>query len=349
MKFICNLIFIFLLNSYFVFSQNLVINPSFEENRGLQKGMYDFDDVVKYWKLVKCYAAYLHSGGDTTTYYAFAALKNMWGTQPPHFGDAYIMMTLVDGDAKETGTLVQGVLTEPLKAGKCYYAEVYLSRINGFNYTSNFEFIFSDTLFNPKLKNVCYQKLKPNVSNPLDNFLRDSLEWMKVSGVFKAKGGEKYLLMGNTQKYATIKYLYPDNKVCGYYVDDVLVKELPFCPEDFETDSIMTFNNLNFQTGKAVILSSSFEELNKLVEYLKIFENNSIKISGHTDNIGTETKNQALSEQRAKAVADYLISQGIDKKRITSAGYGSIKPIEDNKTEEGRAKNRRVEFELIKN
>jgi TonB family protein len=69
-----------------------------------------------------------------------------------------------------------------------------------------------------------------------------------------------------------------------------------------------------------------------------------VEVEGHTDNVGNAESNKKLSEQRAKAVMDYLISRGVEASRLKSVGYGLVKPVADNSTEEGRAKNRRVEL-----
>ena len=106
--------------------------------------------------------------------------------------------------------------------------------------------------------------------------------------------------------------------------------------------------NIFFETDKSQLLPNSFDELNKLVEYLYKNKSTAIEISGHTDNTGTEEKNKKLSETRSKAVADYLISKGIDKSRIGYKGYGSTKPVAKNDTEEGKQQNRRVEFIIKK-
>ena len=78
-------------------------------------------------------------------------------------------------------------------------------------------------------------------------------------------------------------------------------------------------------------------------------ENATLKISveGHTDNVGNATLNRILSENRAKAVMNYLVTKGINTTRLTSKGWGQTKPIADNSTEEGKAKNRRVELVKI--
>ena len=102
-------------------------------------------------------------------------------------------------------------------------------------------------------------------------------------------------------------------------------------------------NNIFFETGKAVLQKESFPELNKLAGMLRT-SYMVIEVRGHTDNAGDEKNNQLLSEERAKAVVDYLLSKKIDKKRLFYKGFGSTKPIASNSTQEGRQKNRRVEF-----
>lgn len=101
---------------------------------------------------------------------------------------------------------------------------------------------------------------------------------------------------------------------------------------------------INFETGKAAIKTESLEIIDQIVQMLKDNPSLKINIEGHTDNIGTPQSNQTLSENRAKAVMNAIIAQGIDKSRLTSKGLGQSKPIADNGTEEGRAKNRRVEI-----
>jgi outer membrane protein OmpA-like peptidoglycan-associated protein len=83
-----------------------------------------------------------------------------------------------------------------------------------------------------------------------------------------------------------------------------------------------------------------------VAQTLNAYPSTFIDVSGHTDSIGTDAVNQRLSEQRANAVADYLTYQGINRARIATRGYGKQFPIASNDTEEGRAKNRRVEIKL---
>jgi outer membrane protein OmpA-like peptidoglycan-associated protein len=101
--------------------------------------------------------------------------------------------------------------------------------------------------------------------------------------------------------------------------------------------------NVNFDSGKATIRPESFPQLDGVVEYMTYKPSSKIEISGHTDNVGNPKTNKALSEKRAQACRDYLISKGIDGSRVTAVGYGDQWPIETNDTEEGRQKNRRIE------
>lgn len=104
------------------------------------------------------------------------------------------------------------------------------------------------------------------------------------------------------------------------------------------------FDNLNFDTGKATIKESSFGSLKALADYLKSIPALALSIEGHTDSVGDEDANLKLSQARSEAVKTYLVSQGVEEKRITAKGFGESKPIAPNTTREGREKNRRVEF-----
>jgi outer membrane protein OmpA-like peptidoglycan-associated protein len=101
---------------------------------------------------------------------------------------------------------------------------------------------------------------------------------------------------------------------------------------------------LNFETGKSDIKPESQPILDQIVEMLKQNPDLKISIEGHTDNVGSDKSNKALSENRAKSVMNALVSAGIEKSRLSSKGWGATKPIADNSTEDGRFKNRRVEI-----
>jgi OmpA-OmpF porin, OOP family len=103
----------------------------------------------------------------------------------------------------------------------------------------------------------------------------------------------------------------------------------------------------NFDFDKATLKPEGKSKLDDLVGKLKAVNLEVIIAIGHTDSIGSNAYNQKLSLRRAAAVRDYLISKGIEASRIYTEGKGETQPIADNKTKEGRAKNRRVEIEVV--
>ncbi len=105
-------------------------------------------------------------------------------------------------------------------------------------------------------------------------------------------------------------------------------------------------SNLEFATGKSSILPKSYASLDRVAE-LMVRKNLSLKLAGHTDNVGTEANNMRLSKDRAESVKAYLVGKGVNPSRIEATGYGELQPIASNKTAAGRQKNRRVEFTIF--
>jgi OmpA-OmpF porin, OOP family len=102
--------------------------------------------------------------------------------------------------------------------------------------------------------------------------------------------------------------------------------------------------NILFETGKSAIQPESLPIVDQIFELLKADVTLKISVEGHTDNVGDSKSNKKLSNDHAKAVTDALISKGIGKDRLSFVGWGQEKPIADNRTDEGRSKNRRVEI-----
>jgi outer membrane protein OmpA-like peptidoglycan-associated protein len=124
--------------------------------------------------------------------------------------------------------------------------------------------------------------------------------------------------------------------------DSVYEKNIALQP--VEINATVRLKNIQFTSKSFQLEPVSMIELDKLVELMNENPTMKIRINGYTDNIGSDADNLTLSENRAKAVVDYLVSKGIDNKRLTSKGFGETQPIADNSTEEGRALNRRTEF-----
>ena len=120
-----------------------------------------------------------------------------------------------------------------------------------------------------------------------------------------------------------------------------------YTPTKEEDEIIKTaFAQLEFESGKAIILQSSYSSLDGLAQLLKSHDEWSVILKGYTDNSGRAAKNLQLSKDRAAAVKAYLVNKGIAASRVQSFGYGSANPVASNSTLAGRAKNRRVEIEL---
>ncbi|MDR0801076.1 DUF5723 family protein [Fluviicola sp.] len=122
------------------------------------------------------------------------------------------------------------------------------------------------------------------------------------------------------------------------------------CPkiEEAEKEILKTaFEDLEFNTGNAIIKESSYPSLNELAELLIKKKDWKLQISGHTDNVGDAQKNLVLSKKRAEAVKQYLESKGVEGKRLSTLFFGETQPIATNETAEGRQKNRRVEMNVI--
>lgn len=343
-------------------AQNLVPNPGFEQlNNNPKRG-----DVTitcsKDW-----FAGYMMA---TDYYNRLPGIwkevpKNILGFQEPHSGNAYAGICI---DSKFIEYL-EARLLDTLVEGKKYLIEFYISRAEKSKASlKEFGVLFSDKADRALATNGIIKEPGVKFINRLG--YRDKKGWTKLSAVYQAKGFENYLILGH--------FTYNDHtfhkRYCHYYIDDVSItpieKESDFVAKKESKDSIhvakpetqkllpqtfspkfgeaVTLKNIFFAINKSELLSESFSELDKLVQYLNETTNVSIIISGHTDNTGSEEQNKILSEARAKAVADYLILKGVSKSRINYTGYGSSKPIATNDSDEGKQQNRRVEFIISK-
>lgn len=153
--------------------------------------------------------------------------------------------------------------------------------------------------------------------------------------------GKDYLFNVNRKGYL----FYSDNFMLAQKPgDSTYEKNISLQP--IELNAAVVLKNIFFEINKFDIKPASQTELDKLVQLLNENPALKIEISGYTDNVGKPADNLLLSINRAKAVVNYLVSKKIDSKRLTAKGYGAAKPVADNKTEEGRAINRRTEMKV---
>ena len=133
----------------------------------------------------------------------------------------------------------------------------------------------------------------------------------------------------------------------GYNPKDVIDRDLYVVP--LEVGQSIRLNNIFFDFAKADLRDESHLELDRILPYFRKFPNLKIELGGHTDSVGSDDANQQLSENRANAVRNYMISQGVPEDKIVAVGYGEQEPVATNDTDEGRQLNRRVEFKVLSN
>jgi len=119
--------------------------------------------------------------------------------------------------------------------------------------------------------------------------------------------------------------------------------------KNIDIGSKIALRNVFFETGKSEVKIDSYPELDRLIQLMLDVPTLKIELSGHTDNVGNDEYNLNLSQRRADAVRAYLTSRGVDKSRVLAVGYGESKPVDSNDTKDGRANNRRTEFEITDN
>ena len=156
--------------------------------------------------------------------------------------------------------------------------------------------------------------------------------------------GENYGFMAYAEKFIAVSDNVDLTQVAEY---KEVQRDLYLVP--LEVGSTIRLNNIFFDIGKATLRPESYPELDRLYGYMADNGKMQIELSGHTDNVGSDDANLKLSDDRAKAVTESLISKGIKTERMQPKGYGETKPLGSNDTDEGRQLNRRVEFTILKN
>jgi outer membrane protein OmpA-like peptidoglycan-associated protein len=180
--------------------------------------------------------------------------------------------------------------------------------------------------------------------------------WVHISMSFNKRAMKIYVNENRIANIPNMKsdvdwlafhYSYGDDQFHGCIKNFRIAKGAVPLYDRMMTDGKIISYGITFDVGKSAIKPESMGEINRIAEFMK--ENSDIKFSveGHTDNTGNAASNQTLSDARSKAVLDKLVEMGIAADRLKSAGKGQTSPIADNGTDEGRAKNRRVEFVKI--
>ncbi|MBT8299511.1 MAG: OmpA family protein [Maribacter sp.] len=351
-----------------VTSQNLIKNPSFEEFENCPEQLGNFEEDVQNWSTPTIGSTDYFNGCST----AMGTPKNFNGTQPADFGVGYAGLYLyAPGDYRE---YLQAELTETLVKGKKYKISFYISLAERSDFAiKEFGVLFSKNVLHfpirKELSKMHLYKDRDNEYNLMEigysNFYSDTQDWILIHTEFKAKGNENFVSIGNfknNKRTRLFKTKRNAKQGAYYYVDMVLLESAE--PSDFvekplsitaksssgsfELDKTHVFENVLFDFDEYQLLETAKKEMQRIYDYLKEDGTLYIAINGHTDSVGSEAYNLSLSNKRAEAVSNYLIQLGLVDSRIFWKGQGGLKPIASNASEEGRRKNRRVEFTISK-
>jgi len=346
-------------------SQNLVINPSFEDHTQCPARLGNFNDDVVGWSTpTKGSTDYFHACSE-----AMGTPKNFNGTQIADFGEGYAGFYLyAPNDYRE---YMQAKLLTPLIKGVTYELSFFVSLAERSDFAINeFGVVFSEQPFDFEIhKELSKMHLYKDTDNSFtyleigySYFANDTKDWMLVSTPYVAQGNEKYMTLGNFKNNArTRKFLFKKGAKQGayYYVDMVsllstekavseLLVDAPIKKEALSLNTTHLFQHVLFDFDEFELLEGAKVYLKETYDLLASDPSLHIVIHGHTDNVGTAPYNLKLSNNRCKAVAGYFIDLGLPKERISWKGHGGSLPIALNTSAEGRRQNRRVEFILTK-
>lgn len=162
---------------------------------------------------------------------------------------------------------------------------------------------------------------------------------------FYGQRNHTYVLSGDKQYFTSKRAQFSTMGMKREDLDRVI--DLVIYMDSFSLDESFEMKNVFYDFNKATLRPESAAELEKLITLMRENPSIDVQIRSHTDSIGSEEYNIKLSNERAQAVVDYLVAAGIDRSRLSTLGFGKSAPVSDNKTEEGRQKNRRTEFRII--
>jgi OOP family OmpA-OmpF porin len=292
---------------------------------------------------------------------------NWAGQSNAHSGMGYSGIYSWSENGKNYREYIQCELTKPLERGARYRVEFYFKLSSYSVYAiDRFGLIFSDSVLNRKDDKVI--KKPPSLIKMRPFGFKDDA-WELASIEYTAKGGERAIIIGNfSDDRSTHHELLSSRKgksfmlssSAYYYVDDVAVIQTwppqPVVYPDsltwtdgrpIEPNQVYLLKNIQFEFNSSQVLLGSHPEMDKMVEVLRERSEWKVELTGHTDDLGSEVYNLELSQQRARSVADYLVSKGIADNRIVVKGFGKQQPLNIKMDEEARSANRRVEVRFL--
>lgn len=350
---------------FMVEAQNLVRNGSFEEYTTCPGSFSRLPAEFRLpeWRSINTGSPdYFNacSDGEADVPYNWA------GVSEAYDGNGYAGIYTWMDFGKEYREYLHCKLREPLVKDSVYHIEFRykLSSYSRFC-TDRIAILLSDSLA-PRRND------RPLNLEPTFSFIKDSAltfetgDWERASADYRAKGNEQFLTIGNFSDNESTHIYHirfrPDQQAmlansAYYYIDDVkLIPRAPghgdepllFAGEEPQLNTVYILSNIQFEFNSYTLKPVSWAELDKVVSYLRNHPDLFVRLSGHTDEIGSKEYNRLLSINRAKSTASYLISNGISPSRISTFGYGERQPLVKDNTEKARSINRRVEIEFYR-
>lgn len=351
-------------------AQNLVANPSFEEME-ICPGNYTLSEL-------KAIKGWWQASEGTPDYFNSCSTKagvpnNTFGSQEAKEGKAYSGLVLFSyANSTTYREYIQTKLSRPLNAGEMVCIELYISAAEKCSYVADG---LGVVLSKEKIKHIRKGVIGGQtmaMSNPGLNMLDDTENWNLLSDVYIAKGGEEYITIGNFKTDKELKIIRRTedlgknaNTNWAYvYLDNVSVKPIKekaecSCENEILAGMVVDpplqlseykkikLDDILFDFDKDALTADANKQLEEVYKLLKKNRAMYMEISGHTDIVGPDGYNLDLSKRRAQRVINHLSSKGIATERLKIAFFGSKQPVVENSTDDGRAQNRRVEFQIL--
>jgi OmpA-OmpF porin, OOP family len=347
-------------------AQNLVPNGSFEEYSDCP-GSYSENPAAfraTSWRALNTgspdYFNTCSDGGAAVPY-------NWAGVSEAFDGYGYAGIYTWMNLEKEYREYLHCKLTEPLIKDSVYLVSFRykLSSYSKFS-TDRIGLLLSDSL--KPIPNDRPIKFPPTFSFVKDSALTlETGAWELAAAEYRAEGSEQFLTVGNFSDNGSTHFYHIQFRPASepmlansayYYIDDVkVVPKYSSIPKELETpvlteadpelNTLYVLDNIQFEFNRYSLLPVSYQDLDKVVIYMLDHPQVSVRLTGHTDDVGSYGYNFWLSDLRAKSAAAYLMSKGIAENRVYAVGYGESRPSIELTTEEAREKNRRVEIEFF--
>jgi outer membrane protein OmpA-like peptidoglycan-associated protein len=349
------------------FAQNLLVDPGFESYKICPSNynQQSLNQLHNWEQPAKGTPDYFNTCSNK-----MGVERNMFGSQETYEGKGYVGLVTFSPSQRNYREYLQTKLSRPLKAGEIICASAWISAADLNRYfTGGFGMYFSEERYANDNSNVL--EVQPQVMNPMLNVLDNTDDWVELSNTFVAKGGEEFVIIGNFLNDRQMRVLRKHqvlaegttNEWCYLFIDNVVIevvgnKEECSCtmespsiilrdpPIQLDEAKTIEFKNVLFDFDEAILTSASQKELNEVAKAMKRKSALIVEVIGHTDIMGGLEYNFELSKRRAEAVVEYLRSKGISADRLSISYKGSTTPVADNTSAEGRALNRRVEFEI---